>query len=168
MRTANPALGPKTFEAIVPGVGAGAMTIQGTVNKTGIMLVLLLISAGYTWNLFFAAAQIVTSSTAVSSIAGPGGGVMMPGGPPFGSFLPALLGGLGFVCLLVGLGYVVSEPSRWWLLTRRLAYVALTGRVLCTALEHHTSGRGKLLLFGVDIVFSVAAPALTLVVIGEV
>ncbi len=55
MRTANPALGPKTFEAIVPGVGSGAMTIQGTVNKTGIMLVLLLLTAGYTWNLFFAA-----------------------------------------------------------------------------------------------------------------
>ncbi len=53
MRTANPVLGAKTFEAITPGVDAGTMTIQGTVNKTGIMLALLLLTAGWTWNLFF-------------------------------------------------------------------------------------------------------------------
>jgi uncharacterized YccA/Bax inhibitor family protein len=29
------------------------MTIQGTVNKTGIMLALLLLTAGWSWNLFF-------------------------------------------------------------------------------------------------------------------
>ncbi len=53
MRTANPVLGAKTFEVITPGVDAGTMTIQGTVNKTGIMLALLLLTAGWTWNLFF-------------------------------------------------------------------------------------------------------------------
>ena len=31
------------------------MTLQGTVNKTGILLVLLVLSASYTWDLFFQA-----------------------------------------------------------------------------------------------------------------
>ena len=56
MRTANPALNDKAFEGYAPAtVGAQSMTLQGTVNKTGIMLVLLLLTAGWTWKLFFAA-----------------------------------------------------------------------------------------------------------------
>ena len=38
MRSANPALSQKTFEQAGPIGAAGAMTIQGTVNKTGLML----------------------------------------------------------------------------------------------------------------------------------
>ncbi len=54
MRTANPALYKQTFTSMAPVATAGeAMTIQGTVNKTGFMLVLLLITAGWTWNMFF-------------------------------------------------------------------------------------------------------------------
>jgi uncharacterized YccA/Bax inhibitor family protein len=54
MRTANPALNQKTFASMAPVATAGeAMTIQGTVNKTGILLVFLLITAGWTWNMFF-------------------------------------------------------------------------------------------------------------------
>ena len=52
MRTANPALNDKTFQ--YPGaVGyQETMTLQGTVNKTGMMLLMLVASAAYTWSLF--------------------------------------------------------------------------------------------------------------------
>ena len=54
MRTANPALNAKTFRGL--GYAADAsdmMTIQGTVNKTGILLLFLFLTAGWTWNSFF-------------------------------------------------------------------------------------------------------------------
>ena len=56
MRSGNPALSDKAFLDVNSGrVGtvrddADAMTINGTVNKTGILLVLLSITALYTWN----------------------------------------------------------------------------------------------------------------------
>jgi uncharacterized YccA/Bax inhibitor family protein len=55
MRTANPTLNEKVFTAfgaIRPG--ADTMSIQGAVNKTGILLVLVLVTAGFTWNLYTA------------------------------------------------------------------------------------------------------------------
>ena len=49
MRTANPALNESTFETA--GVRTDqAMTIQGTVNKTGFALVLLLVAASWVWD----------------------------------------------------------------------------------------------------------------------
>ena len=55
MRTANPALNAKTFRNLpVTADIDQAMTIQGTVNKTVIMLVLLVISASWTWGMFYA------------------------------------------------------------------------------------------------------------------
>lgn len=56
MRTANPALNAKTFTD-VPRIAdpSRVMTIQGTVNKTLLMLVLLLIPAAWVWNKFSAA-----------------------------------------------------------------------------------------------------------------
>ncbi len=54
MRTANPALNDKTFTAAgYAPAGTDAMTIQGTVNKTGILLLLALFTASWTWNTFF-------------------------------------------------------------------------------------------------------------------
>lgn len=54
MRTANPALNSKTFTGFGPVVDAPrAMTIQGTVNKTALLLLLVLISSSWTWNLYF-------------------------------------------------------------------------------------------------------------------
>lgn len=53
LRTANPALGNKTFVRDYSGRAAETMTITGTVNKTGIMLVLLLITAIFTWMQYF-------------------------------------------------------------------------------------------------------------------
>ncbi len=54
MRTANPALNTKTFRNLPAAADTDqAMTIQGTVNKTGIMLLLLVISASWTWGMFY-------------------------------------------------------------------------------------------------------------------
>ena len=49
MRTANPALNKNTF-AVRGYTGSQAMTIQGTVNKTGILLAITIIAASYTWS----------------------------------------------------------------------------------------------------------------------
>ena len=56
MRSGNPALGQNTFLDIGSGrVVSGsdqAMSINGTVNKTGMLLLLTMISAMYTWSLY--------------------------------------------------------------------------------------------------------------------
>lgn len=49
MRTSNPALNEKVFTAI-PYYGENAMTISGTVNKTGVLLILAVISGSFTWH----------------------------------------------------------------------------------------------------------------------
>lgn len=51
MRTANPALNNTTFDGMRMSVER-TMTLNGTVNKTGILLFLLIFAAGYTWNQF--------------------------------------------------------------------------------------------------------------------
>ncbi len=48
MRTANPALNEKVFVGIP--CDDKAMTINGTVNKTGLLLLLCFISAGWSWH----------------------------------------------------------------------------------------------------------------------
>ena len=48
MRSGNPALSSKTFKNI-EGIGAEKMTIEGTVNKTAMSLLLLMATASYTW-----------------------------------------------------------------------------------------------------------------------
>lgn len=56
-RTSNPALGSKTFQG--PGSGYGSaldaanrMTLNGTVNRTGILLICAFATAAYTWRTF--------------------------------------------------------------------------------------------------------------------
>jgi uncharacterized YccA/Bax inhibitor family protein len=57
LRTANPALNEGTFSRFRTKEGAqaiaGGMTIQGVVNKTAFLLLLLILSAGYIWKLYF-------------------------------------------------------------------------------------------------------------------
>jgi len=50
MRTANPTLRDSTFTEFRPA--AETMTLNGTVNKTAILLVLAVCGAAFTWNLF--------------------------------------------------------------------------------------------------------------------
>jgi uncharacterized YccA/Bax inhibitor family protein len=61
-RSGNPALKADTFSQSARGTSSsggiqsmdsGTMTLDGTVNKTGILLALVVLSATYTWNLFF-------------------------------------------------------------------------------------------------------------------
>jgi uncharacterized YccA/Bax inhibitor family protein len=49
LRTANPALNEKAFKGQV-AVGE-AMTLQGTVNKTGLLLLCVVVTAAWTWGL---------------------------------------------------------------------------------------------------------------------
>ncbi len=53
MRTANPALNAKTFTQLQDHTQSEAMTINGTVNKTGILLLLIILSASFVWSKFF-------------------------------------------------------------------------------------------------------------------
>ena len=57
MRSGNPALNENTFldvstGQLVSGATSGAMTLNGTVNKTGMMLLMLVATAAYTWSLY--------------------------------------------------------------------------------------------------------------------
>jgi uncharacterized YccA/Bax inhibitor family protein len=51
MRTSNPVLSEKRFEGFARQLGEG-MTVQGTVNKTGLLLLCAMASASWTWHLF--------------------------------------------------------------------------------------------------------------------
>ena len=53
MRTANPTLNENVFKtAAEDSYGESTMTIQGTVNKTFILLILVVAASSYTWKMF--------------------------------------------------------------------------------------------------------------------
>ena len=58
IKTSNPALSDKTFRGLSDAQygglidAAGRMTLNGTVNKTGILLICAIATAGWTWHLF--------------------------------------------------------------------------------------------------------------------
>jgi len=54
MRTANPALNSKTFTGLRVTDESNTMTLQGTVHKTGFLLLLVMMGAWWTWRMFFA------------------------------------------------------------------------------------------------------------------
>ena len=58
MRSSNPALNSKTFQ--FEGPVTEKMTIQGTVNKTLIMLLLVVFSASKTWSMFISGSPSVS------------------------------------------------------------------------------------------------------------
>lgn len=54
LKTSNPAFGGNTYTGYATHAGYGpAMTVSGTVNKTGILLILAALSASWTWAQFF-------------------------------------------------------------------------------------------------------------------
>ena len=55
MKSGNPVLSDSTFAGL--GASDKPMTLAGTMNKTAILLALVLIGAGWVWNLYFAARQ---------------------------------------------------------------------------------------------------------------
>ena len=52
MRTANPTLGAGAFSGERALVGAERMTVDGTVNRTGFLLMLAIVSAAWPWHLY--------------------------------------------------------------------------------------------------------------------
>jgi len=56
MRTGNPALSAKTFEGLPES--SDRMTINGAVNKTAMLLALLLITSAWAWDLFYTTQDI--------------------------------------------------------------------------------------------------------------
>ena len=57
MRSGNPALSATTFTELAPAARGEAMTLQGTVNKTGILLLLTVLTASWTWNMYLTSAN---------------------------------------------------------------------------------------------------------------
>jgi uncharacterized YccA/Bax inhibitor family protein len=51
MKSSNPVLTGKIYDKVGGAVSDSVMTINGTINKIGLMLLLLIASASYTWNL---------------------------------------------------------------------------------------------------------------------
>lgn len=83
MRSSNPALSKKIFDNYAyADSGAGVMTLQGTINKIAIMLLLVVAGAAFTWSKFFGAADPQTAAPAM-------GGWIALGG--IGGFVVALI-----------------------------------------------------------------------------
>jgi len=73
MRTGNPALNDNTFTAVGRVARAEeAMTIQGTANKAMLLLLCVLVTASWTWSLYYRTMnpQTVTPWVALGAIAG--------------------------------------------------------------------------------------------------
>jgi uncharacterized YccA/Bax inhibitor family protein len=51
MKSGNPALSPKTYDGLQ--ASDDPMTLHGTINKTGVLLTLVLLGALWVWNLYF-------------------------------------------------------------------------------------------------------------------
>ena len=74
MKTSNPALGENTFRDLA-GVSGETMTVSGAVNKAGILMLLCVCSAAWTWNRFFATGD--PASVAPMMIVGGIGGFVL-------------------------------------------------------------------------------------------
>ena len=72
METANPALSSNTFTGFGRIAAADAMSIQGTVNKTLVLLLCVVLTATWVWNLFYQTMNpnVVVPWLAVGAIAG--------------------------------------------------------------------------------------------------
>src|SRR5271167_3272892 len=65
MKTSNPALNVNSFN-VDQAVSGEAMTLTGTVNKTGILLICVVATAAWTWNRF---SHAPTSGTVLALVA---------------------------------------------------------------------------------------------------
>lgn len=58
MRTANPALSERVFRTFTHVYDSHRMTLDGTVNKTGMLLLLVMLVGGFAWQLFLVFPEI--------------------------------------------------------------------------------------------------------------
>src|SRR5262245_15164886 len=70
LRSGNPALSADTFRKVRAAAGEEVMTVGGAVNKTAIALVILLLSAAYTWNVGATNPAAVGGLTMVGALGG--------------------------------------------------------------------------------------------------
>ncbi|MCB1212893.1 MAG: Bax inhibitor-1/YccA family protein [Chlamydiia bacterium] len=64
MRTSNPALSDRAFQNVPRAFAQSeSMSVDGTITKTGVLFFLMLLSAGYVWNLFFQSGNPATVSS---------------------------------------------------------------------------------------------------------
>ena len=54
-KSSNPAFGTNIFNQSVTGTDEGVMTVKGTINKTAIMLLIVIFAATFTWRKFMGA-----------------------------------------------------------------------------------------------------------------
>jgi uncharacterized YccA/Bax inhibitor family protein len=60
-KSSNPALSEKSFQGLsIAGSGGAVMTVRGTMNKLGFMLLLLMAGAFFTWNSFYKGQNVNT------------------------------------------------------------------------------------------------------------
>ena len=89
MRSGNPALNANTFQNVERAGAGEVMTLQGTVNKTFVMLFLLVMSASFVWGKVIQPAAPAFGDTPVASPAAIVGPLMMLG--LFGGFIIAMV-----------------------------------------------------------------------------
>lgn len=91
MRTSNPALSDRVFDQVEHVQGQSkTMTVQGSVFKTATLLGLVLLTALYTWNLFYTAVAGLTDPQAIMNAG-------------MAAVMPWVIGGgiIGFILALV-------------------------------------------------------------------
>jgi len=79
MRTANPALNAKVFDQVGSPTVGGTMTLQGTINKTFVLLVLLVMSATWVWGKVMQPAPLLEGTGVAQGIPPAVSGLMMLG-----------------------------------------------------------------------------------------
>ncbi|MBI4961846.1 MAG: Bax inhibitor-1/YccA family protein [Desulfomonile tiedjei] len=78
MRTANPTLTEDTFAGVRDyASGEEAMTAQGAVNRAGLLLLCVLLTAGWTWHLYFRTPEPNPATVAPWLIVGALGGLVV-------------------------------------------------------------------------------------------
>jgi len=79
MKSSNPTLSQKVFDVAAQHAGYGpSMTISGTVNKAGLLMLMVLATAAWSWNLFYTTHDMAAI-----------GGLTMVGA--FGGFIAAMV-----------------------------------------------------------------------------
>lgn len=67
-KSSNPVFGKQVFSRSYSDTNEGVMTINGTINKTGLMLAIVIFAALFTWNKFFAVYNPDIPEAAFSSV----------------------------------------------------------------------------------------------------
>jgi uncharacterized YccA/Bax inhibitor family protein len=69
-KSSNPIFGKNIFNQSVAGTDNEVMTVNGTINKTGLMLLIVIFAATFTWRKFFGAIDPAIPGAMPSGIAG--------------------------------------------------------------------------------------------------